>query len=156
MNTQDIRAITHELFGVSFRGEEFQRDKAKLQESAENLIEEAGWDATYEAWFEYLIHNCTTPEHVLNFVHLIRYYDDFSHAIPDPYNFLGYFYYRLELNPAKYDAVDNMDEMSFEVLMRAGIKEDLWLDDSYVPEKDPEMIKAVEQWRERLNGQQGA
>lgn len=49
MNTQDIKAITHELFGVSFRGEEFQRDKAKLQESAENLIEEAGWDATYEA-----------------------------------------------------------------------------------------------------------
>ena len=67
-----------------------------------------------------------------------------------------HFYYRLESNPAKYDAVDNMDEMTFEVLMRAGIKEDLWLDDSCIPEKDPEMIKAVEQWKEKLNGQQGS
>lgn len=151
MNTQDINNITTGLFGVMFSGEDFQHNKATLRKSAEKLIEEAGWDAAYKAWFDYLIHNCTTPELVLNFVHLIRYYDDFSHAIPDPYDFLGYFYYRLELNPAKYNAVDNMDEMSFEILMKAGIKDNLWSDDSYVPEKDPEMIKAVERWRERAS-----
>ncbi|MBO7452917.1 MAG: hypothetical protein J6U54_21505 [Clostridiales bacterium] len=143
MNIQDIKTITAELFDISFEGDSFGQNKANLYEDAQRLIEEAGWDATYDAWFDYLLHNCKTPELVINFVHLMRYYDDFSHVIPDPYNFLGYFYYRLELNPAKYKAVDNMDEMSFEVLMKAGIKEDLWLDDSYVPEKDPEMIKAV-------------
>lgn len=153
MNIQDIKTITSELFGVSFDGDSFGQNKANLYEAAQRLIEEAGWDATYDAWFDYLVHNCTTPELVINFVHLIRYYDDFSHVIPDPYDFLGYFYYRLELNPAKYQAVDNMDEMSFEVLMKAGIKEELWLDDSYIPEKDPEMIKAVERWKEKLNVQ---
>lgn len=153
MNIQDIKTITSELFGVSFDGDSFGQNKANLYEAAQRLIEEAGWDATYDAWFDYLVQNCTTPELVINFVHLIRYYDDFSHVIPDPYDFLGYFYYRLELNPAKYQAVDNMDEMSFEVLMKAGIKEDLWIDDSYIPEKDLEMIKAVERWKEKLNVQ---
>ncbi|MBO4408241.1 MAG: hypothetical protein J5786_03090 [Clostridiales bacterium] len=153
MNIQDIKNKTAELFGVSFEGDDFSKTKDALYKSAQTLIEDAGWRATYEAWFEYLIQKCKTPELVINFVHLIRYYDDFSHVIPDPYRFLGYFYFRLELNPAKYDAVDNMDEMSFEVLMKAGIKEDLWLDDSYIPEKDPEIIKAVERWKEEMDDQ---
>lgn len=154
MITSDITNLTKELFDISYFSDDFNHNRRNYIEKAITLVETAGWDTVFTEWFNYLIHNCISAESVINYIHLYRCYDDYSHTVPDPYNFLGYFYYRLELNPAKYDIVDNMDEMSFEILMKAGIKKDLWLDDSYVPEKDPEIIKSVELWKEKLSNQQ--
>ena len=151
MNTNEIKAITKELYDISYTSEFFKANRTEYISKAEELINKAGWDDTFSAWFEYLINNCKTAESVINFVHLYRGYDDFAHMVPNPYEFLGFFYFILELNPSKYDATDNMDEMTFEILMKAGIKKDLWMDDSYIPEKDPEIIKAVEDWKRKLS-----
>lgn len=64
-------------------------------------------------------------------------------------NFLGYFYYRLNLKPFDYDEYNAsviMDGISVELLNRSGLRNDLCVGD-YVPETDPEIIAAVEKWR---------
>ncbi len=40
-----------------------------------------------------------------------------------------------------------MDDVSYGLLEAAGIKENLWTDDSYTAETDPELIRAVEALR---------
>ena len=45
-----------------------------------------------------------------------------------------------------------MDSITIDTLEKAGVKKDLWLDDDYVPEKDPLIIQSVEDWEKRIEG----
>ena len=79
---------------------------------------------------------CHTVEDALNFATWFEIYGGQNHKIEEPYKFL----------PVKYDA-QIMDDVSYGLLENAGIKKNLWSDDSYTTETDPELIKAVEQLR---------
>ena len=91
--------------------------------------------------------HCHSVNEALSFATWFYTYDGATHIIPNPYDFLTYLYNIFDLNPVKYDA-QLMDDVSYGLLEAAGIKKNLWSDDSYITETDPELIKAVEALRQ--------
>ena len=51
----------------------------------------------------------------VNFAHLLDILGQ-EHVIPTPHNFLAYFYYPLNMETQRYDAVDIMDSLSTTIL----------------------------------------
>ena len=45
-----------------------------------------------------------------------------------------------------------MDGVTMDVLENSGIRKDLWLDTSYVPEKDQNIIDSVTEWKKKEDG----
>lgn len=152
---ENLNKITRSLYDLDYYDDSVFTDETadKYEEIAENSIEQYGWDNVFQSWFEYLVKYCKTPKEVCNFAHLFWSYNGQDHVIENTYEFLGYFYYIMDLNPAKYEekysAVTIMDSIANELQENAGLKKDIWCDDNYAPEKDPEIIKAVEKWRSK-------
>lgn len=117
-----------------------------LVEKAQKAIETYGWPAVFESWKKYMIEHCHTVDEAISFANWFFIYGGPTHVIPEPYKFLAYLYDIFDLRPVRYDA-QIMDDVSYGLLMAAGIKKNLWSDDSYTTETDPEMIKAVEELR---------
>ncbi len=114
---------------------------------AVNLVGDYGWFKTFSCWKEFLITNCKTAEEALNFAHLFWVYDGCDYAVPEPYNFLGYFYYRINITDYP-DEITILDTISIEILSKSGIKGVNWVDNpDYVPEKDPNILAEVEKYR---------
>jgi hypothetical protein len=157
MNEQ-IDAVTLELFSrnaieVLDGGVDTDELYDYLLEKAHDVIKEYGWESVFDSWKNYMIKNCHTVEDALSFATWFYTYDGHKHRIENPYQFLAYLYNIFDLNPVKYDA-QIMDDVSYGLLEAAGIKTDLWSDDSYTTETDPELIKAVEQIRTRNRNKQ--
>ena len=126
----------------------------ECRDIVEATIEQFGWQDVWKSWYRYLIQNCKSAKEVCNFAHLFFGYGETKYPVDNPYEFLGYIYYYLELNSSKYEdeynALTIMDSITIDTLEKAGIKKDLWLDDNYVPEKDPLIIQSVEDWKKRI------
>lgn len=153
-----LEKITVELFGrnaieILDGGEDTDALYDSLVEKAEKTISEYGWDAVFDSWKDYMYRNCHTIDEALSFATWFEIYGGHNHRITDPYKFLAYLYDIFDLDPVKYDA-QIMDDVSFGLLEAAGIKKNLWTDDSYTTETDPEMIKAVKELREEREKQQ--
>lgn len=147
----DLDNITNELFSrnaveVLDGGDATDALYDALVEKANNAISEYGWNAVFESWCGYMYKNCHTVDDALNFATWFEIYGGHNHIIAEPYKFLAYLYDIFDLNPVKYNA-QIMDDVSYGLLEAAGIKENLWSDDSYTTETDPELIKAVEALR---------
>ena len=117
-----------------------------LVEKANLAIKTYGWFDVFESWKNYMHEHCHNVKEALNFATWFEIYGGHTHKISEPYSFLAYLYDIFELTPVKYDA-QIMDDISYGLLEAAGIKKNLWIDDSYTTETDPEMIKAVEKLR---------
>jgi hypothetical protein len=139
---------TEYLFNRSWNEELSNEEEDVITDRAEQIISEYGWTDTFAAWNQYLKTNCTTPESVVNFANLFWWYGGQDHLIPDPYDFLGYLYYRVELEPEKYNGEDILDSIAITILPKAGYSNaDLVLHPDYMPENDPELIASVERYR---------
>lgn len=126
-------------------------DQYQLESDAENLVKEYGWGTVYCAVYEFLNTNCKTPEAIINFAHLYWIYEWHKHPIPNPYEFLGYFYARIDMNTEKYDEMDILDSLTLEILPRSGHQEvNLYDCPQYLPETDPLLLKAVEAHRKQM------
>ena len=151
MNTH-IDSITKELFSrdaieVLDGGEETDALYSELVQKANEAISEYGWDAVFKSWKNYMINNCHTIEEAISFATWFEAFGGQNHKIEEPYKFLAYLYDIFDMDPVKYDA-QIMDDVSFGVLEAAGIKRNLWSDDSYTTETDPKLIEAVETLRQ--------
>lgn len=61
---------------------------------------------------------------------------------------MGYLYYRINLNPWEYDCIEVFDGLVYELLSGENdISHNPYINYDYIPEKDPEIIKAVEKLR---------
>ena len=145
--------ITNELFirnaiEVLDGGDDTDELYDSLIEKAHAAIKDYGWESVFDSWQNYMFENCHTVEDALSFATWFYTYGGHEHRIEKPYPFLAYLYNIFDLNPVKYDA-QIMDDVSYGLLEAAGIKTDLWSDDSYTTETEPELIKAVEQLRSR-------
>lgn len=90
---EKITAMTEYLFGCDFFADDFDADETyDHYDCAQKLMEEYKWSDIYDAWIDYLVNNCDTPEKVINFVNLFSYYGGQDQAVKDPYYFLGYIY----------------------------------------------------------------
>jgi hypothetical protein len=150
MNEQ-LDSITNELFSrnaveVLDGGDATDALYDALVEKANNAISEYSWNAVFESWCGYMYKNCHTVDDAISFATWFEIYGGHNHIIAEPYKFLAYLYDIFDLNPVKYNA-QIMDDVSYGLLEAAGIKENLWSDDSYTTETDSELIKAVEALR---------
>ena len=84
----------------------------------------------------------------MNFAHL--YWESWwwNYPIKEPYRFMGYFYYGIGMDVEEYDSdQDILDSLSCSILIKSGYKQaDLYEDPYYIPERDPLMIQAVEEY----------
>ena len=146
----EIEAITTELFcrdAIEVLSDSTTDELYdSLKEKANNAVKEYGWEEVFESWKQYMYSHCHSAKEALSFATWFYSYDGAAHIIPKPYDFLAYLYDIFDLCPVKYDA-QIMDDVSYGLLEAAGIKKNLWSDDSYTTETDPELIKAVERLR---------
>lgn len=121
----------------------------RLQTIYDNTVARYGWENTFESIDNYMRTKCLDGESVFNFVSLFFSYNCCEiRKIKDPYRFLGYIYYRMDLNPWKYDAVDLLDGIVKDLLSSPDDKShDPFWNPDYIPEKDPEIIAEVERLR---------
>lgn len=150
MNEQ-LDTITKELFKrnaveILDGGDATDALYDELVEKADKAITEYGWEAVFESWKSYMYENCHTVEEALSFATWFEIYGGHNHIIEEPYKFLAYLYDIFNLNPVKYNA-QIIDDVSYGLLEAAGIKKNLWTDDSYTTETDPELIRTVEELR---------
>lgn len=139
------RDFLKELSGEIELSEEEEDD---YQNRSDALIQEYGWEQVFKAWNKYLRENCNTAESALNFANLFWSYEGYVHPIPNPYDFLAWFYYQIDMEKYADDAITIMDSISIEILHRAGVKGIYWGENPYyVPEQDPKMLAAVEKIR---------
>ena len=139
------------LFNRYWDEELSEDDQYQLEANAVNLVKTHGWSDVYRAACDYLHTNCKTPEAVINFAHLYWIYEWHKNPIPNPYEFLGYFYARIDLNTDKYDEMDILDSLSLDILPRSGNRKAMLYDNpQYLPETDPLLLYAVKVHRKQM------
>jgi hypothetical protein len=71
-----------------------------------------------------------------------------KYSVPEPYEFLAYFYYRIDFNVEKYDDMGILDSLATAVLVKAGHKEaDRMFNADYIPELDPGIIAEAQAYK---------
>ena len=146
-NTEIINCINY-LFDRYWDEDLSDELEDKLYQTAYDLVAEYGWEDVYQAAVEYLHSKCLTPEQAVNFASNYWNYGWYEHPIPDPYKFLGYFYYRTSFDTGKYDPMDILDSLATTILPKEGFSEaDLVLNTQYMPENDPKIREAVEEYK---------
>lgn len=147
---KSIDDITAFLYERSYDTELTEEQEDDILDIVDDQIENHGWENTYKSWYAYLVNNCKTPESVVNFANLFWWYGGQDHPIPEPHKFLGYFYYRINMETSKFDNMDILDSLSTTILKKAGFREaDLVLNTQYMPENDPKIIAEVENYRKQ-------
>lgn len=125
-----------------------EEDDEALLERAHQQVIDYGWEKTFNSWKQYLFTKCLSPESVINFAHLFWCYDGCEYVIPDPYNFLGYMYYRINMNPTQYDVLDILDGIAITILPKAGYSDaDLMKNPYYSPLSDEKIIAEVSKFK---------
>ena len=145
MKIDTLHSEIEYLFNRCWDEDLSDEDQDELEKAADNLVIEYGWNAVYSAAVNYLHTICITPEAVINFASNYWTYGWQDNPIPDPHHFLGYFYFRLNYDTAKYDTVDILDSLSTTILPKAGFSEaNLELHPQYMPENDPKIQTEVD------------
>jgi hypothetical protein len=148
---KSISEITEYLFNRDYDEELTDEEDEALWDVAKQQIKDFGWENTFESWKEYLFSKCITPESVVNFANLFWCYCLGEYVIADPYNFLGYMYYRIDMNPSKYDDLDILDGLAITILPKAGFSEaDLMKHPNYSPLMDEKLIAEVEKFKSSM------
>ena len=154
--TDEVRyLLNHELnkgieflYNRSWDEELSEDDQYKLEDYAKKIIKEYGWVKVYDAVCNYLYTHCTNPESVINFAHLYWIYGWHEYPISKPYEFLGYFYFRIDMDTVRYDEMDILDSLAVSILPKSGYEEaNLYHNPNYLPETDSMLLAAVEAYK---------
>lgn len=129
------------LFECDWDEDLTEEQEDSYDDEADAIINTYGWDIVFEAANSYLRNNCKDPENVINFAHLYWIYGWHNNDIPNPYNFLAYFYHILDFKTAEYDDMDILNSLATTILPRAGYSNaDTYIYTDYMPESDERMI----------------
>ncbi len=146
-DTEEIIKTTSYLFNCKFDDPTFDADNSyEHSDKAQKLIRDYGWNTIFPYWFDYLQQCCLTENDVLNFANLFFYYGGTEQPLRDPYPFISYLYYRVDTQKYGGTASDIFDSIAIPLLSNIG-EINLEKNPSYVPEKDPQIIKAIEAWK---------
>lgn len=147
MENNEIYEISCYLFNRVYGSDDDKEDELIL-DMVDWQISEFGWEETFESWQRYLLTECRTPESAINFANLFWAYGGQDHPIKEPYEFLGYFYYRINFDTEKYDDMGILDSLAVYLLPKAGYScADLVINPYYVPEHDPRIIAEVKAYK---------
>lgn len=144
-NEKIIKATAY-LFNCRHDDPDFDsNDSYEHSDTAQELIDEYGWEKVFPYWFDYLQKCCPAAEDVINFANLFFYYGGADHPLRDPYPFISYLYYRVDTAKYGADATDIFDSIVIPLLSNIG---DVSLENEpdYIPEKDPRILSAIKAW----------
>ena len=143
----DISNTTTYLFNCDFFADDFDPEGHEEHlECAEKLIDTYPWNDIFNSWNEYLHNNCKTPESVINYCNLFLYYGGQDQFIPNPYEFLGYIYYMVDIDKYWDQAGEFLDGLSISILEKSGEISTV-KNPYYQSWTDPKMIAAIERYR---------
>ena len=146
-NNRAIAEETNYLFNVDFFDDNFDPDgNEEHLVRAEKMLDSYPWSDIFYAWNEYLHTKCKTPEEVYNYCNLFMYYGGTDQFIPNPYEFLGYIYYMIDLNTYWDMAGELLDEMSISILEKSG-EISTWNDPYYQSWKDPKILEEIDKYK---------
>ena len=144
----EIDKQTFWLFNRQYDDNTTEEQDNKILALADRQISAFGWDETFKSWKKYLFTECKTPESAINFANLFWSYGGQDHPVSEPYEFLGYFYFRIDFDTEKHDAGGILDSLAIALLPRAGYSyADPNINCDYVPELDPRIIAAAKAWK---------
>ena len=146
------------LFHRYWDEEMSEEEQYEIENDAEELVRQHGWSDVYCAAYNYLRAKCTEPEAVINFAHLYWIYGWHKNPIDAPYEFLGCFYARIDMDTETYDEMDILDSLALEILPKSGYREvNLYDHPQYLPETDSLLLEAVRRCKdEKIRSAQGA
>lgn len=147
MINNELQEVVKNLFDRQWDANiDNDEEDERLQTIYDNTVAKYGWENTFESIDDYMRTKCLDGESVFNFINLFFSYNCYeTRKIKNPYRFLGYIYYRMDLAPWKYDAVDLLDGIVNDLLSTPDNKShDSFWNPDYIPEKDPDIIAEVE------------
>ncbi len=153
-NMSDLERITEEIFPLGDYNVRTPEEHRLAEQKGRDCIDQFGWDAVFPVWKEYLYNRCITPDDVFGFActlfSISGYFEPFKYPMANPYEFLGYIYYRI--GDALEDYVSFMDPFTVSVLGGCDGREDLkvLITSVYVPEEDPLIVAEIQKWKEKL------
>lgn len=138
---------TNYLLNCCFTDDSFDpEDHEEHLQASWELFENYSWEEIYPVWMEHLYMNCKTPEEVINFVNLFIYYEAADQQIYDPIKFIGYLYYKVNMDKYWDEAGELFEGLAISILSKSGLV-DIMLDPYYDPMKDSRIIKEVDELR---------
>ena len=143
-----IEEYTNFLLNCCFTDDSFDPENHEdhLKTSWE-LFENYSWDKIYPVWMNHLYKNCTTPEDVINFVNLYIYYEATEQPINDPVRFIGYLYYKVDMDKYWDKAGELFDGFAISILSKNGLV-NIKVDPYYNPLQDTRILKEINTFKE--------
>jgi len=139
-----LEQITEELFSQNFFDDNFDPDGQEINlDKAQELMEQYPWNDIITVWHEHLYNKCASPEEVINFANLFIYYGGTDGYNPNPYKFLGYLFYRVDMDVYYDDAYNTFEAISLNILSYQNLI-DLNEDPYYTPLKDSKILSEIE------------
>ena len=149
---KDLYKEINILFSRRWDDDLSEAQEDEYDDKAKALISDYGWDDVYKAFNIYLRDKCSTANQVMNAANIFWDLGWYENPIQNPYEFMSYFYYRINFDTEKYDPSDILDSLATTILPKNGVKEaDLFENPYYMPEKDPKMIEAVHLLKQHLS-----
>ena len=138
-----IEEYTNYLRNCCFTDDSFDPEEHEdhLQASWE-LFENYSWEEIYPVWMKHLYMNCKTPEEVINFVNLFVYYEAPDRPICDPIKFIGYLYYKVDMDKYWDQAGELFEGLAIGLLSKSGLVDPI-ADPYYNPMKDSRILKMI-------------
>lgn len=144
-----IISETEYLFNRDYFDNSITEDvEEEYTDRADALLSSYSWDDIFDCWFDYLKNNCKTEKEVINWANLFFCYGGADNPIDDPYKFLGYLYYKVDVLNNVDEAQHIFDSIAISILEPMGYI-DLIKDPCYAPESDPNIIKSVQNWKQQ-------
>ena len=144
---QTIKSISKYLLNCDFFSDDFDPEgKEEHLKAAEKFFADYPWNDIYKEWSRYLHEECKTPESVINFANLYMYYDGTSNFIPDPVAFVGYLYYKVDMDKYWDIAGETFDSLSCQIMTKAGLA-NLIQDPFYKPKDDPRVLAEIKKYK---------
>lgn len=149
-----VKEYTNYLLSCRFTDDSFDPEghEEHLQASRE-LFENYSWEEIYPVWMGHLYTDCKTPEEVINFVNLFIYYEAADQPISDPIKFIGYLYYKVDMDKYWDQAGELFEGVAINVLSKSGLL-DTTVDPYYTPMKDSRILKEIDELRKAESNEQ--
>ena len=140
LNIEMLKLFDNDYFSDDFDPE------GPFQALADEVLEKYDWSDIYSWFYSYLTQECDTDVKVYNAINLFYGYWYLDKPIKNPYELIGYIYYRIDLDEHWEEWGDFIDGFAIGILERCG-KADLMKDPYYRSWEDKNVIAAVEEWR---------
>lgn len=155
MTDKDLDISIVFLFNRDFNVMTTNEEEKELKRKFSELTAKYGSEKTFGAIDRYMRTRCLNAASAKNFAKWFHFYGCSESKMPDnPFKFLAYLYYRLDMKPWEHNAITIMDTLAYELFYSEKDKsrDPFWGGD-YIPEKDPEIIAEAEKLKNRLEKQ---